>query len=271
MKINPELMPERVLKDLGMKAQRTYGLVRKHTDATRRNWVKIGEYATEVSDAAPRGSGNLSRWREQYLPEVSAGLLSDAIWMANHPKAAKLVPDTLTNPNTIRHKWRAIAKQETAAFVANRVNNPRALGEKLGISAAEAHQLIADAQRAQERHDARIAKGKADDAATQREAAIAGKTGFMFNDPIPGGDVLTGNDAIRQAIVHIDGYDTKAARETLLDALHAPTPQSAEKALREAIRDIEAAGDERLKNVLFHMRGAVLELKELREAGGDDE
>lgn len=220
MSVKPNMATEAHYRELGRKARDAARLVEKYASKARLQWLKIGQYGAEVRDSAPPRSGVLGRWRVQYLEGVVRDVeLSDAIWCHEHPKAIALIRETITNPQNIRAAWRKVANDAVADFVAAGRNDTSDLADKLGVDAAYVQTLINKAHASQQRAAKAKAQRESEKRSEELTQAVETGSGIMFDDPIPGGDPLTGVQAMRQAVAQLDELDVKGARRTLLEAI----------------------------------------------------
>ncbi len=113
--------------------------VGKSEGNVRTVWSEIGKIAKEVRDSAPRGSGMLNQFAEEFIGSRTAPvLISRAIWMFEHPKAVALVPERFTYPDSIVSEWGKLANKRLDAFVAHpRGNDLSAVAEELGVTEAK--------------------------------------------------------------------------------------------------------------------------------------
>ncbi len=189
------------LKDTGKKAARSYKLILKHSGTTRREWMHIGELGGDVKRSATRGSGILGSWREEFIPQVSPPILSAAIWLADFPAAAAMVPETQNHPTNIKGEWTKIAKDRIAQFVRIGRNDDNELAKELGVPLAQIGKWI-EKERLKD-----AIKPTAD--RTMREDDVA----EAFNGTLPEAHIghlrhikqLLEDHRVREAIVKIDG------------------------------------------------------------------
>ena len=132
----------------GLEAKRTFTLITRASNKARTQWIHLGGIAWDVKQSAPRNSGILKRWREQYLPGVSDVVLSDAMWCHRNSKAVAMVREKITDPTNIRQQWRVQKSELVAAFLHQRRNDPEELAKEIGVSVFEADAILKQASRA---------------------------------------------------------------------------------------------------------------------------
>ncbi len=185
MNLNVPSMPTKgFLQKHGKAAARLLGEIKGNHADTRAKWSQVGEHAAAVRDSAPRGSGLVRMWADEYFGISSAPVLaSRCIWLFEHPDAVAMVAEDITSPDPIYKAWGKIVDKRLDAFVAEGRNDLDIVAAELGATAGE---LTRRLDKARQRAEKRRQKDE-DDALEQ---AVANEEVVPHNAILPQADAF---------------------------------------------------------------------------------